>query len=499
MMLKCSGINAYDFGEPTVALIKLRRDGRMGPNDRSVLEKRAGVEFVDRLRHVKLAEDEVPVHIIGLGATEDYGPNRNGDGFDRTECRAHHGTFQKYGRFYRNHINKDPDKSYGRFLDTAFNEPMKRIELLAGLNGSEKSAQANGGLVADKELELLERGDDIPTSMACKVAHDLCSGCGNKARTRGEYCDGALCKYGGLKDNIGRTFDDGHVLHAKNPSPIWFDDSHVHKPADRIAWSLGRLEKSAAAGGRIVGVGGAALAEEIGLTMPLELLVDPFMPSWVAHHVKTANLLAEAERQVEAEGPRDVDRAFGGGVQERVRDFPDDLHTRNRLEHMLGALAREKVALSLRDFLVLVSGDEKQAEDAYADVATQLPGIYGRLTRSPTLDVQVRDSIYVFNGHAADPPLAMQTWASKLASSLGLQPKHVQDRVHLSAIRSLPLSRHRAQGDDMLKQASDMGGAERLARQYAMYKLALASALRTTDERTFPLIATLLTRQNYVS
>jgi hypothetical protein len=44
-----------------------------------------------------------------------------------------------------------------------------------------------------------------------------------------------------------------------------------------------------------------------------------------------------------------------------------------------------------------------------------------------------------------------------------------------------------------------MGGAERLARQYALYKLALASALRTADERTFPLTSTLLVRQNYVS
>ena len=499
MMLKCSGIHAYDFGEPTVTLVRLRRDGRMGPNDRSVLEKRAGVEFVERLRHVKLAEDEVPVHIIGLGATEDYGPNRNGDGFDRKECREHHGTFQKYGRFYRNHNNKDPDKSYGRFLDTAFNEPMKRIELLAGLNGSEKAARANGGLVADKELELLERGDDIPTSMACKVAHDVCSGCQNKARTRSEYCDGALCKYGGLKDNIGRTFDDGHVLHARNPNPVWFDDSHVHKPADRIAWSLGRLEKAAAAGGRVVGYGGAAMAEEIGLTMPLELMVDPFMPSWVAQHVKTAYLLAEAERRAEAEGPRDADRAFDTRVQEQIRDFPDDLVTRNRLEHMLGAMAREKIALPLRDFLVLVAGDEKRAAEAHEEVAAQLPGIYGRLTRSPTLDVQVRDSIYVFNGHAADPPLAMQTWASKLASALSLQTKHVQDRVHLHAIRSLPAPRHRSQNEPMLKQASDLGGAERLARQYALYKLALASSLRLADERTFALTSSLLARQNYVS
>jgi hypothetical protein len=499
MMLKCSGIHAYDFGEPTVALVRLRRDGRLGPNDRSVLEKRAGVEFVEKLRRIKLAQDEVPVHIIGLGATEDYGPNRNGDGFDRSECRQHHGTFQKYGRFYRNHANKDPDKSYGRFLDTAFNEPMKRIELLAGLNGSEKTAKANGGLVADKELELLERGDDIPTSMACKVAHDICSGCGNKARTRQEYCDNTMCKYGGLKDNIGRTFDDGHTLHARNPSPVWFDDSHVHKPADRIAWSLGRLEKAAAAGGRVIGLGGAALAEEIGLTMPTELMVDPFMPGWVAQHVKVAHRLAEIERQVEAEGPRNTDRAFDLMVQDPVREFPSELHTRNRLEHMLGALSQEKVALPLRDFLVLVSGDEKQASDAYEEVAAQLPGIYGRLTRSPALDVQVRDSIYAINSHGAEPPMSMQRWATKLAMSSGLQPKHLQDRVSLHVIRGLPSPRHRSHGEGMRKQAADMGGAERLARQYALYKLALASAIPATADQSETTIMNLLIRQNYVA
>jgi hypothetical protein len=223
------------------------------------------------------------------------------------------------------------------------------------------------------------------------------------------------------------------------------------------------------------------------------------MPSWVAQHVKTAQLLAEAERRVEAEGPRDSDRAFAAAVQDRIREFPDDLHTRNRLDYMLGALAHEKVAMPLRDFLVLAAGDEKRAADAYEEVAAQLPGIYGRLSRSPTLDTQVRDSIYVFNGHGTAPPLAMQTWAGKLAAAHGLAPKQIQDRVHVHALRSLPPPRHRGQDEAMLKQASDLGGAERLARQYALYKLALASALRAADERTFPLTASLLVRQNYVT
>lgn len=496
MMLKCSGIDAYDFGEPAVRLVKLRHDGRLGPHDRSVLEKRAGVDFVSRLRHVKLAEGEVPVHIISLGAEEYYGSNRNGDGFWEKDSRENHGTFKKYGRFYRNHINKDPAHSYGVFHDTAYNEAMKRVELLTGLNGTEKAARANGGLVADKELELLERGEDIPTSMACKVAHDVCSGCGNRARTRAEYCHGAMCKYGGLKDNIGRTFDDGHTLHAHNPNPVWFDQSHVHKPADRIAWSLGRLEKAAAAGRRLVGLGGAALAEEIGLTAPAEVL-DGFLPSWVERHVKAARALAEAERRVEAEGPHALDRAFRPEVQGRVRDLPDDLATRGRLGQVLGALAAEKVALPLRDFLVLVAGDEEKAAAAYEDVAAQLPGVYGRLLASPTFDVQARDSLYTVPADC--PPLALRTWAVKQAAACGLQARHVRDRVEAHALRGLPAPRHRGHTEEMRKQAADHGGAERLARQYALYKLALAARLRDEDEAGFPPLATLLVRQNYAA
>jgi hypothetical protein len=423
--------------------------------------------------------------------------NRNGDGFTRRTCREHHPSFTKYSRAYRNHLNKHADRSYGRVIASEFNEPMKRIELLVGYNGTEKAAEINGGLVADKELEVLNTGGDIPVSMACKVAHDTCSGCGNRARTRAEYCQGAMCKYGGLKDNIGRTFDDGHILHADNPDPVWFDISHVHKPADRIAWSLGRLEKAASTGIRLVGLGGAALAEEIGLTMPYELMVDPFMPAWVAQHVKTAYALAETERRVEAEGSHAHDRAFRPEVQDRVRDFPDQLNTRGRLEQMLGALAAEKVALSLRDFLTLVAGDEKQADEANDDVAAQLPGIYGRLTRNPAFDTQVRDNLYAIPGGC--PPLAMRLWAAKYAATHGLRPDQVDSRISTHALRGLPAPRARAQDELMLKQAADMGGAEKLARQYALYKLALAAALRAESEQTFPLTLTLLVRQNYVA
>jgi len=79
-MIKVIQPGAQDFSEPVAALIKISSRGLLGA-DKQVLIKRAGAEFANKLQHIKFAKDEVPVHMIAIGATEDYGPNRNGDGF----------------------------------------------------------------------------------------------------------------------------------------------------------------------------------------------------------------------------------------------------------------------------------------------------------------------------------------------------------------------------------------------------------------------------------
>ncbi len=165
-MIKVIQPGAQDFSEPVAALIKISSRGLLGV-DKQALIKRAGAEFAGELSRIKFAKDEIPVHMIAIGATEDYGPNRNGDGFSRECCQQYHPTFEKFARFYRDHANKNPAKSFGIVKASAYHEPMRRIELVVALNGSKEAAERNGGLLADKEIEKLAADKDIAVSMAC--------------------------------------------------------------------------------------------------------------------------------------------------------------------------------------------------------------------------------------------------------------------------------------------------------------------------------------------
>lgn len=171
-MVKVIAPGSYRWDAAQAKLIKLAHAGLRG-EDLRALVKRAGHEFADALQRVKLASGEVPIHLLAIGATEYYGPNRNGDGFADAVCREYHPTFVKYARWYRNHANKNPERSYGVIKYSSYNQAMHRIELLVALNGTKEAAHRNGGLVADEELEKLANGDDIAVSMACSKAGTL--------------------------------------------------------------------------------------------------------------------------------------------------------------------------------------------------------------------------------------------------------------------------------------------------------------------------------------
>lgn len=161
--------SSWDFGEPSAAMVKWSTRGLIG-NDRRDFIKRAGDAshvFLPYLESIKVAADEVPMHVISHGAYEKWGWNRNGDGFLERVCREFHPTFEKFARSYRNHANKDPAKSYGYIKKAAYNNVMHRVELLTFLNATKEAAERNGGLVADQEIEKLSRDGDLATSMAC--------------------------------------------------------------------------------------------------------------------------------------------------------------------------------------------------------------------------------------------------------------------------------------------------------------------------------------------
>ena len=172
-MIKIVDPRGWEWDRPIVQRVKISSRGLRGA-DRAEFLKTASHEFVDLIDKTKLAKDEEPVHLIALGASECWGSNRNGDGFKEAACKKYHGTFVKYARWYRNHANKNPKKSYGYIKASAYNNPMRRVELLAMLNRTKEAAERNGGLVADQEMEKISRGEDIPVSMACRVPHDVC-------------------------------------------------------------------------------------------------------------------------------------------------------------------------------------------------------------------------------------------------------------------------------------------------------------------------------------
>lgn len=239
-MTKIITPGSYDFGEATTSIIKVSSNGLVG-HDLSDFIKRAGHKMADEITKLAFAKGEIPIHLIALGATEFYGPNRNGDGFTEECCRNYHPTFVKHARWYRNHQNKDPQKSYGIIKQSFYNEDMHRIELIVALNETKEAAARNGGLIADKELEKLAAGKELAVSMACKVAYDVCSVCGNKARTRDEYCTEENCKGGGCKNNLCKVAEDGTITYVNNPYPDWIDMSDVLRPADRIAYVFGKV------------------------------------------------------------------------------------------------------------------------------------------------------------------------------------------------------------------------------------------------------------------
>lgn len=232
-----------DFGEPYLQLIKWSSEGLRG-NDFKEFVKRAG-KLASIVQKLHVYPGEELVHDIALGAGEYYGANRNGDFWGEDDLRRCHGTFVKHARAYRFHCNKDTEKSYGIVKASHYNEDAHRVDLILALNGSKEAALRNGGLTADEELELLHSGKMYSTSMAAKIAADICRGCSNRARTRDEYClgedEGGHCKRGGVKNRMCFTHDDGFINGVDNPDPLFFDISRVPRGACRTSHAMGLI------------------------------------------------------------------------------------------------------------------------------------------------------------------------------------------------------------------------------------------------------------------
>jgi hypothetical protein len=460
-MLKVITPGSYDFGTPQTQLVKLSSRGLRGNDLRDFL-KLASHSLADRLNALERQPGEEPVLILALGSTEGYGANRNGDGFRDQICRDYHPTFAKFAHYFRHHDNKNPKKSYGRVKEAVFNEEMKRVELIALLNSTKEAAERNGNLVADEEMEKLSRDEDVPTSMSCRVSHDICSSCQNKARFRAEYCDSSMCKHGGLKENIGKTFADGHMLHADNPDPCWFDISSVVRGADRISYNLGLLDKAASWTHEKCG---AAVAEQCGLTTPTwlwEEVANPWATPATHAQLKAAAALLAAEEDAWSRPIATVAAAFARALTTAAVPL-GECADMSKVASLLTAAHEANCYLPLGEFLCLLAGHEKTAK-ILPIVAARVPGIVGRMATQPNFEERLAANPYLAKAAAdADRYLLLRN-----RTAWSLDRDRVVERLQLSAVRqAVPVA--------ITKLASDTA-AEQLAEEYGLYTLAYLAA-----------------------
>lgn len=467
------------FGEAAASLIKIASSGLRG-NDLNDFVKRAGNEIARQVKNITAKPGEVLTHLIAMSSAESNGPNRNFDGFSEKALRNDHPTFKKYGRFYRDHQNKDTKKSYGIIKESFYNEEMRRVELIVALNGTKEAAERNGGLVADRELEKLASGQDMDVSMSSKVPFDSCVGCHNKAKSRREYClgieEGGHCKYGGLKNNIGKVSEDGLILYADNPINKFFDISKVTRHADRSAFLTGKI----ASDNKIIS--GAELAEILQVSAPPELLVDDAVDSnIILDRIKIARDLSYREPFIKAS---DFDRAF----DPHIYSSPDFSSIESGREGVaLYALAKEKIALSFPDWLSLTTGaDHTKCAAASVLTSPALKFAHRALLDDEDIPTIIRSTklpecIVSYN---------LSKWAEKQAENSSLSAEYVRQRIWRSALNSLTPFTYAE------KQASCPDNAVSLAKSYAAYQVNFL-ALHEGD-RDFDLMQDLILRQNRI-
>lgn len=217
--------------------------------------------------------------------------------------------------------------------------------------------------------------------------------------------------------------------------------------------------------------------------------------------VKLANQLAKIEQEIENNPMNERDRALARSVSPS-KQAQADLTPLGKLGSSsagtgLAALAGQKVALALPDFLRWISGEKgEKLASLVASVAPHVPGVFTRLAADPDLPLRARDSLY---HHDTDTlaPYSQRGWADKMAKEASLSSPLVEERIQRSVIRNITSPVLATSGTWNKTAAAAAGPGEDLAQQYALYKLAFLEA-QHAEENQLPLTLRLCVLQNYV-
>lgn len=165
----------FSTGEPTVQLVMTPgRGGRMLREDTSLHKTAAGNDSpaLDYIKSVTPEEGKTIVLVIGLGDSETYGANRNGDAFPSEPVQGkiasdevltkHFHTYDN-AHVFEHHVNHDPKRAIGRVKKAFWNPRMRRVEVLEDFDHKK----------APHLLDKLGSGEFPSKSMGCAPAGEL--------------------------------------------------------------------------------------------------------------------------------------------------------------------------------------------------------------------------------------------------------------------------------------------------------------------------------------
>jgi len=200
----------------------------------------------------KPEDNKIAVLVNAMGASEYWGQNVNGDVFPERslihDCRNHPSQSHAYDDFtgkiippygywtflnahpFVHHRNKDPSRAFGHVALAVWNPKMHRVELIVILD---KLLALQHG--AEHVIDRILAGEYPDVSMGCRVPYDICTICGNKSKTRNDYC--SCVKNIGM----GKILDDGRRIGVINTYPRFFDISFVFIGADKTAKVMCKL------------------------------------------------------------------------------------------------------------------------------------------------------------------------------------------------------------------------------------------------------------------
>lgn len=296
-------------------------------------------EIAKFIAGLKSEPDCVYILVNALGAGEYYGANQNGDWFseaalDPPEWRDKPVTAETTGyrsfynaNLFRNHRNQDPTQGFGKIVCAVYNQAMHRVELIIRVDKKLAEKFGHGDLYGK-----LEAGERIATSMGTRVPYDTCSLCGNKSRTKKDYCSHALTQ-------MGEILPDGRKVFVYNPNPKFFDISIVVIGADRTSFVMSKVASLQSA--RPVRLS-CDLGKEAGHEEPVD---------------RMRRLLKEAASVKRAEIEKDVPALSAAIMPELTdgeADLPDDVLDRlgrhPDLGSMLAGVTSTGVVLKPREF-----------------------------------------------------------------------------------------------------------------------------------------------------